>query len=232
MYFKIAVFDECFVSNVNLLNIQVCRKEGLETMISKEKVRRRALEARNCLGEAWRKDFSKVIIDQVLESEMYQRAGIVLSYSAIRSEVDTDLLNRKVLEHGKKLYLPKTYFKEKKMCFYPVEDLRKLRKGYQGILEPEETVPMEDLLEEGKQEMKDILMIMPGVAFDENGHRMGYGGGYYDRYLAVYGKKLVSLLVAFDEQKALLIPAETCDVKPDYIVTQSGWICGKGGDRQ
>lgn len=202
-------------------------------MISKEKVRRRALETRNSLEEAGRKDFSKVIIDQVLESEMYQRAGIVLSYSAIRSEVETDLLNRNVLEQGKKLYLPKTCFREKTMSFYPVEDLRKLKKGYQGILEPEDTVPLEDMFTEGcAYARENILMIMPGVAFDEAGHRMGYGGGYYDRYLHLYGEKVISILIAFDEQKALVIPAETCDMKPDYIVTQSGWICEKGGDRQ
>ncbi len=202
-------------------------------MISKEKVRRRALETRDSLEEACRGDFSKMITDQILHSEMYRKAGIVLSYSAIRSEVETDLLNRDVLEQGKKLYLPKTCFREKKMNFYPVENLKKLKKGYQGILEPEETASFEDMLVEGcAYAREEILMIMPGVAFDEAGHRMGYGGGYYDRYLHLYGKRIVSILIAFDEQKALVIPAETCDVKPDYIVTQSGWICKEGGDRR
>ena len=195
-------------------------------MISKEKVRRKALEARDGLGKAWRGEKSQVIIEEVLQSEMYRRARVVLSYSAIRSEVETEFLNRNVLEQGKKLYLPKTYPEDKKMSFYPVENLAALKKGYQGILEPEETVSLEMIFAEGKRYAKeDVLMIMPGVTFDENGHRMGYGGGYYDRYLHQYGEKLTSMLIAFDEQKALIIPSEKCDVKPNYIVTQSGLIC-------
>ena len=157
-------------------------------MISKEKVRRKALEARDGLGKAWRGEKSQVIIEEVLQSEMYRRARVVLSYSAIRSEVETEFLNRNVLEQGKKLYLPKTYPEDKKMSFYPVENLAALKKGYQGILEPKETVSLEMIFTEGKRYAKeDVLMIMPGVTFDENGHRMGYGGGYYDRYLHQYG---------------------------------------------
>lgn len=195
-------------------------------MISKEKVRRKALEVRNGLDKAWRGEKSQVIIEEVLQSEMYRRAQVVLSYSAIRSEVETEFLNRNVLEQGKKLYLPKTYPEDKKMSFYPVENPAALKRGYQGILEPEETVSLEMIFAEGERYAKeDVLMIMPGVTFDENGHRMGYGGGYYDRYLHQYGEKLTSMLIAFDEQKALLIPAEKCDVKPNYIVTQSGLIC-------
>lgn len=191
-------------------------------MISKEKVRRRALEARDSLEQAWRGENSRIIIKKVLGSEIYQRAKIVLSYSAFRSEVETEELNRDILKCGKKLYLPKTYPEEKKMCFYQVEDLTELKRGYQGIFEPEEKNPVEFLMEDGDSGLtkQDILMVMPGLTFDENRNRMGYGGGYYDRYLQLYGDKVTSMFIAFYEQKAIVIPAEKCDVKPDYIVTQ------------
>lgn len=190
-------------------------------MISKEKVRRKALEVRDNLGEDWREKNSDVIVEKVLGLEQYKKAKIILSYCAFRSEVETKTLNQRVIGQGKKLYLPKTYSKEKKLCFYPVDNLKKLRRGYEGIYEPEETVPVEELFANGSEYgREDVLMIMPGVAFDENGYRMGYGGGYYDRYLQQYGDKLTSVLIAFEEQKSLIIPAEKCDIKPDYIVTQ------------
>ena len=68
------------------------------------------------------------------------------------------------------------------------------------------------------------MMIMPGTAYDARGYRMGYGGGYYDRYLNEYEKEwknsdFCMIFVAFSEQKVLMVPGERCDVKPDIIVT-------------
>lgn len=189
-------------------------------MISKEKVRKRALETRNSLEGAWRSETSRSIIERILDSEMYRNAELVLSYASIYSEVETGEFNRKVLEQGKRLFLPKTYPADKSMCFYQVENEKDLKKGYQGILEPEEKNPVEQLLDGNTFARDRVLMVMPGVTFDENGHRMGYGGGYYDRYLHRYGERLTSVLIAFAEQKALIIPAERSDVKPDYIMTQ------------
>lgn len=191
-------------------------------MISKDKVRKKAIETRDGLDDKMREANSKVIFDEVVATTMYQKADIILSYSSIRSEVETRELNEYILKQGKKLYLPKTYSKEKKMCFYPVEDLKHLHSGYQGILEPKEENPLEQILDVKNKSKEKILMIMPGLTFDKDGNRMGYGGGYYDRYLHLYGECLTSLLIAFAEQKALIIPVEKCDIRPDYIVTQDG----------
>lgn len=190
------------------------------------------LEHRDGLDPAWRLENSRSIVKKVLDSELYNRAEIILSYSSIRSEVETDLLNRTVLEQGKQLYLPKTDFLKKQMYFYPVKDMSLLRKGYQGILEPEETAsPDHMFFEEKEYSREQVLMIMPGAGFDENGNRMGYGGGYYDRYLSGYGERLTSLFIAFYEQKTFSIPAEPFDRKPDHIMTQRGLFETEGGDR-
>lgn len=189
-------------------------------MIDKKEVRQKALDIRNRLGKSWREEQSEKIMQHLQQSGSFQRAGIVLSYSSIRSEVETRELNKAVLRQGKELYLPKTYPGEKRMAFYPVQDLSQLNRGYQGILEPEETVALEsqpDICTE-----KEILMLMPGVAFDEGGYRLGYGGGYYDRYLCRYGEGMTSMFLAFEEQKISCIPAEAYDVKPDIILTQKG----------
>lgn len=196
-------------------------------MVEKETIRREALAVRNALEPKWRAEMSELIMDKVIKTELYEKADIILSYSAIRSEVETMALNQKVLQDGKKLYLPKTYPSEKKMCFYPVENLDELEFGYQGILEPPEKEPLEKLLENVSEKDEtfskaDILMLMPGAAFDEKGYRMGYGGGYYDRYLNQYGNWINSVLIAFDEQKMTELPIDEYDRKPDYIVTQGG----------
>ena len=193
-------------------------------MISKEKVRKKAVETRNSIDEESRQQKSEEIAKRILEADWFEEADIVLSYHAFRSEVEVDALNQAVLTQGKKLYLPKTYVKEKQIRFFEITDLSKLKRGYQKIWEPTGEEP-EFSFETVKEEQKKVLMIMPGTAYDARGYRMGYGGGYYDRYLNAHEAEwkmidFMTAFAAFSEQKMILIPGERCDVKPDVIVTE------------
>ena len=193
-------------------------------MISKEKVRKKAVETRDSIDEESRQQKSEEIAKKILEADWFKEADIVLSYHAFRSEVEVDALNRAVLTQGKKLYLPKTYVKEKQIRFFEITDLSKLKRGYQKIWEPTGEEP-EVSFETVKEEQKKVLMIMPGTAYDARGYRMGYGGGYYDRYLNAHEAEwkmidFMTVFAAFSEQKMILIPGERCDVKPDVIVTE------------
>ena len=193
-------------------------------MISKEKVRKKAVETRDSIDEESRQHKSEEIAKKILEADWFKEADIVLSYHAFRSEVEVDTLNRAVLTQGKKLYLPKTYVKEKQIRFFEITDLSKLKRGYQKIWEPTGEEP-EFSFETVKEEQKKVLMIMPGTAYDARGYRMGYGGGYYDRYLNAHEAEwkiidFMTVFAAFSEQKMILIPGERCDVKPDVIVTE------------
>lgn len=193
-------------------------------MISKEKVRKKAVETRDSIDEESRQQKSEEIAKKILEADWFKEADIVLSYHAFRSEVEVDALNRAVLTQGKKLYLPKTYVKEKQIRFFEITDLSKLKRGYQKIWEPIGEEP-EFSFETVKEEQKKVLMIMPGTAYDARGYRMGYGGGYYDRYLNAHEAEwkmidFMTVFAAFSEQKMILIPGERCDVKPDVIVTE------------
>ena len=189
-------------------------------MISKEKVRRRALEARDALTEERRLETSRIIVENLLASEWYRQSEILLSYCSIRSEVDTRELNQRILADRKQLFLPRTEAEKKTMCFYKVEDLKKLKKGNFGVPEPRGSEAVEQVMESGAYSKEKILMVMPGVAFDEKGYRLGYGGGFYDRYLQRYGTMLTSVMIAFTEQETWIIPAEPCDVKPEHMITQ------------
>lgn len=193
-------------------------------MISKEKVRKKAVETRDSIDEESRQQKSEEIAKKILEADWFKEADIVLSYHAFRSEVEVDALNRAVLTQGKKLYLPKTYVKEKQIRFFEITDLSILKRGYQKIWEPTGEEP-EFSFETVKEEQKKVLMIMPGTAYDARGYRMGYGGGYYDRYLNAHEAEwkmidFMTVFAAFSEQKMILIPGERCDVKPDVIVTE------------
>lgn len=193
-------------------------------MISKEKVRKKAVETRDSIDEESRQQKSEEIAKKILEADWFKEADIVLSYHAFRSEVEVDALNRAVLTQDKKLYLPKTYVKEKQIRFFEITDLSKLKRGYQKIWEPTGEEP-EFSFETVKEEQKKVLMIMPGTAYDARGYRMGYGGGYYDRYLNAHEAEwkmidFMTAFAAFSEQKMILIPGERCDVKPDVIVTE------------
>lgn len=192
-------------------------------MGGKSEARKRALHARDSLPAAYRAEQSRRIVKRVLESELYQRAHVILSYCSFRSEVETACLNEEILRHGKRLYLPKTYCGEKCIRFYEVKEMGSLEKGYQGILEPDDKNSRELHLAKSGVAAGRILMVMPGAAFDAAGYRMGYGGGYYDRYLSRYGTFLTSLLIAFEEQRASLLYAEEHDVRPDFILTQEGF---------
>lgn len=193
--------------------------------MEKETQRKRALMRRNSIPERERKKWSQNIVEQVLQSDWYKRAGMILSYVSIRSEVETTDLNRVIIREGKKLFLPKTYPKEKKMSFYPVQSMDLLQSGYQGILEPQET-------EGAFEQIKDagfVLMIMPGVCFDSNGNRMGYGGGYYDRYLEKFGSLIThTVMLAYQAQEEKKIEVNIYDRKPERIIRnrekQEDWL--------
>ncbi len=193
-------------------------------MISKDKVRKQRLSDRDALEEKYRKEASQRIVDRLRESEAYKNATHVLSYMSYRSEVETKDFNREVLRDGKNLYLPRTYPKDFSMFFYKVEDLNKLIKGNYGILEP---VGFKTFFEEKESEnipKERVLLILPCVSFDRKGNRMGYGAGYYDRYLKKMKDSFQKLALAFESQEALIIPCESTDERVDGIITEKEWI--------
>lgn len=182
--------------------------------MKKNEVRRQALQKRNAIPLHVRNEWSLDIEKQVLELSLYKEATVVLSYASFRSEVQTGYLHEQIIKDGKILCLPKTEVAEKRMDFYPVRKKDELSPGYQGILEP---VGKEVFYPSDKER---IVMILPGVAFDVKGNRLGYGGGYYDRYLKKYGSLIEwQIMLAYSEQKIDCIPIEEHDRKPNQIIT-------------
>ena len=128
---------------------------------------------------------------KLTEHPFWEKAGEIALYSPIRQELDTQWVARLAWEQNKRLLYPRV--EGQQMAFYPVNTPQDLRPGAWGILEPVGKAPREDL--------SRALMLVPALAVDAAGYRLGWGGGYYDRYFAqhpvgcrlgfVYGFQLV-----------------------------------------
>ena len=102
------------------------------------------------------------------------------------------------------------------ILFYEITSMEDLQPGYQGIREP---VEKEERLYDSKMAGKDGIILVPGAVFDRQRSRMGYGKGFYDRFLSK-NPGLFSAALAFECQIARKIPVEPHDIKPDMIVTE------------
>lgn len=129
-------------------------------------------------------------------------------------EVDTYQIIRRAWEHGKRVVVPKCSPKEKKMDFRQLKQFNQLESVYYGLFEPIE--PLTFLV---KPDEIDLL-IVPGLAFDKKGFRVGFGGGYYDRFLEAYNGHTLSL--AFSKQIVDQIPKESHDIPIEKIITEEG----------
>ena len=157
---------------------------------------------------------SRLIIDGLKKSDIYKTSENVFLYISYNREVDTYMLLSQCFMDGKKVYAPKVLSKTD-MEFYCIQNEHDLVSGYMGIMEPSDSCE--------KAKTRDGLFIMPGLAFDYDFHRIGYGGGFYDRYLSV-DNTFVKAALAFDFQLLESIPYEEHDLKPDYIITQTQFI--------
>lgn len=185
--------------------------------IRKWLLRQEMSERRNKLPRELLETKSKQLFEQLSKQEIYQKANEIYSYVSFRSEVDTWDFHRKVLSDGKKLMLPKVISKTE-MTFFEVADLNQLEKGYMGILEPGLSCKKSQI------SFSNPLMLVPGLAFDPMFYRMGYGGGYYDRYLEKNKGRFITCGICLSLQLIENVPHEIHDFRMDYIVTEKEWI--------
>ena len=153
---------------------------------------------------------SNGICDKLINSELYKNADVVFCYWPTKSEVDTKKVILSALADKKKVALPKCTDKDGNMTFYYITSLDDLSEGMYGIMEPDEryTADVYNI---------NSICVVPGLAFDLKGYRLGYGKGYYDRFLGSFCG--TSIGVCFHEclTKELLI--NEFDKKVDYIIT-------------
>lgn len=149
---------------------------------------------------------SSIITKKVLSHPKIITSSTILIYMSYNNEVDTkEIIN--ALLPSKKIALPKVIDKEIK--FYYINSLLELSPGYYGILEPITTNPVNNY--------DNTICITPGVCFSRDGYRLGYGGGYYDRFLSKH--KVYTIGLCYKECLVDALPHESHDKQIDEIIT-------------
>ena len=151
---------------------------------------------------------SAILAQKLYETEQYRQAKSLYAYLSFNQEVRTNPIIERAWADGKRVAVPKVIGKD--MAFIWLTDFNQLGEGYYGIPEPIEDGPVAD--------DKTALVLMPGLAFDPQGHRVGYGGGFYDRFLEQEpNHPLVAL--CFDFQMLDHLEVESHDVPVDLVIT-------------
>jgi 5-formyltetrahydrofolate cyclo-ligase len=176
---------------------------------NKKALRREILAKRSSMTADTVLEKSQRICENVISSKFYKNCKKLCLYMPIRNEVDVRLLLEPARTDGKSVYLPKV-LPENYMEFYSYNESTALISGAYDILEPDST----EILEPDE----DTLIIMPGAVFSKDNKRIGYGGGYYDRYLAKH-PECKTMAVAYDFQVLEQIPYEEHDVCPDVVMS-------------
>lgn len=186
----------------------------LDTMETKEQIRKKIIQSRNQMTSAEVSEKSSIIVQKVLKTPEYEEANNILLYADYRHEVMTREIFDNAVLHKKKVFFPKSNA-DCTMDFYQVVSVKQLESGYKGIKEP---VADERYLYHYDR-TDDNLIIVPGVAFDMQGYRIGYGKGFYDRFLQ--DKRQMTVMgLCFSSQIVEEIPHNKYDIRMDKIVTE------------
>ncbi len=180
-------------------------------MINEKKdFRKKYREIRKNIDDKKREKENQEIFSDFLELNEYKNAKSVFIYVSYGDEVETLSIIEKILADGKRVSVPICHKESHHMSAVLIDSLNCLKKGVYGILEPDANGII--------LEKEDIdLIVVPGLCFSEDGYRIGYGGGYYDRFLDGY--KGVSVGLAFSECIAEKVPTEKTDKRVDIVIT-------------
>ena len=175
--------------------------------MDKKELRKKIREQKRAMTPLQIESASQKLAELFLKTEQYRHAKTLYGYLPYNQEVRTVPILEQALADGKKVAVPKIYGDEMRFIYLP--DLSQVEKGYSGIPEPVADGP------EGDD--PTALVLMPGIAFDKEGHRIGYGGGFYDKFLAKEpGHPTVALCYDFQVVKEL--PTEEFDIPVDLVL--------------
>jgi 5-formyltetrahydrofolate cyclo-ligase len=178
----------------------------------KNTIREIVKEKRKSIPKKAKEKMDDIIFNKVLESEAYKNAKLIFVYVSFEGEVDTHRIIKYALNHNKRICVPKIISIKEGFRAVEIKSFEELEEGAYNILEPESF--------ENEVNEKDIdLILMPGVAFDKNGGRVGYGGAFYDRFLKNVRENALKIALAYDFQIFDEVPMEEHDIRIDGIIT-------------
>ncbi len=176
----------------------------------KNALRQEVLSLRKSLTAADQRHQSKIILQRLVDEELLKGIRNIHLYYPINNEVCTIKLIQKLWKAGIDVIMPRTDFSGKRLRHYLVSDFAQLEKTSFNMLEPSAAL---------REFTADIdIVLVPGIVFDQKLNRMGYGGGYYDRFLA--DSTALRVAPAYEFQVRESIPTEAHDIQMDYIITE------------
>jgi len=187
----------------------------IEGYMNKSEIRKAISKRRKSMSENEVKEKSKIIIDKLMNTEEFKKAENLMVFLSFDNEVYTFNLIEKAMSMGKKVIVPYTV----KETFEIIPTLLKnmeedLKVSKYGYMEPKKD-KIQQILEENIH-----MTVVPGLAFDKKMNRIGFGKGYYDRYLAKTRKESKNIALAYEYQVLEEIPTDDFDVKMDCIITE------------
>ena len=191
-------------------------------MSPKRALRHATRNKRDAVCTDERRQMSQSIQDKLFEQDEYKNSQAILFYAAFGSEVPTLMMMESSLCKGKTIILPITEMQSNSLVLRKINDLSCLEPNKFGIPEPV-------IASTAEFNIHDIdLVVVPGIVFDEQGWRIGYGGGYYDRFLKNLDSTVPWISVAFELQVVPKIPSESHDLPVDKIITEKRVIDARG----
>jgi len=179
--------------------------------LEKDQLRKQMMKKRSSLSKKEKKIKDQSIYNQVVNDEDYNTADSVFLFLSFGSEIDTKKIIQDALDHSKKVFLPKVVGENLEL--FEVEDFENLERSKYGILEPNENC-------QAIRNCSLDFILMPGLAFDQSGGRVGYGGGFYDRYISSLPnyEKIPKVAIAYDFQIVDEVPMSRYDIPVDRII--------------
>ncbi len=179
----------------------------MSQVVEKARLRKQFLDTRDALSLDFIKITSKEIQDNLRKVDFFRTAKTIGAYYSIGSEVRTQDIMQEILNAGKELALPKVIKND--LVFKKISSFPELEQGTYSIMEPKDKCEIVKNLD---------VVIVPAIALTKDGFRLGYGFGYYDRYL--HGKKSKTIALSYAKQVIKSFPHDNNDVKINVIVTE------------
>lgn len=180
----------------------------------KKDLRKILKKQRRCISDKSTSD--QRIRNYLMESDIFKNADAILFYAALDDEINIDECIDFALSKGKKAALPVCLDDNGNMKFYYIDSLNDIQTGYFGVREPDTDICRE------VTDFNNTICIVPGIVYDKNGYRLGYGKGYYDRFLENYS--FISVGLCYNELIIDALPIGEYDVPVNYIITQDGLL--------
>jgi 5-formyltetrahydrofolate cyclo-ligase len=182
--------------------------------VNKQQIRETTLLARRMLAKDDVIYLSNQIARNLFSLPEFRDARVIATYVAKSDEAQTEPIITEALRSGKQVIVPRSDPSTLRLSFSPIKDLKELKPGTFGIPEPHRgqvVIPLVD----------SDLVLVPVVAWDPNGNRIGYGKGYFDRELKSRGRA-PAVGLAFEMQRHDIIPADSGDERLDMLITETG----------